>query len=55
MYREQMDLKWKDISERLLSKFPKLKEADLAYEKGNEEATIRKIQLRLYKSRREVL
>ena len=55
MYRENMEVLWPEISGRLIKQFPKLKISDLLYERGNEEDVIRKIQLRLYKSKREVL
>jgi hypothetical protein len=55
MYRENMEAGWPSISEKLIHKFPKLKLTDLAFEKGDEEQVIRKIQLRLSKSKKEVL
>ena len=55
MYRENMEASWPSISEKLITKFPKLKLTDLVFQKGDEEQVIRKIQLRLYKSKKEVL
>lgn len=55
MYRENMTVAWPEISAKLLTTYPKLKASDLLYNRGNEEDIIRKIQLRLYKSKREVL
>ncbi len=55
MYRENMEASWPSISEKLIHKFPKLKITDLVYEKGDEEQVIRKIQLRLFKSKKEVV
>jgi hypothetical protein len=50
-----MEAGWPSICEKLIAQFPKLKLTDLIYQKGDEEQVIRKIQLRLYKSKREVL
>jgi hypothetical protein len=55
MYRENMEASWPSISEKLIAKFPKLKLTDLVYQKGDEEQVIRKIQLRLYKSKKDVV
>jgi hypothetical protein len=55
MYRENMETSWPEISGKLLKQFPKLKASDLLFATGSEEALLRKIQLRLFKSKREVL
>lgn len=55
MYRENMEASWPAICEKLITTFPKLKITDLVFHKGDEEQVIRKIQLRLYKSKREVV
>ncbi|HKR05337.1 MAG TPA: hypothetical protein VJY62_11950 [Bacteroidia bacterium] len=55
MYRENMEASWPAICEKLIAQFPKLKMNDLVFQKGDEEQVIRKIQLRLYKSKKEVM
>ncbi len=55
MFRENIETSWVEISGKLQEKFSKLKDADLLFVKGKEEDLIRKIQLRLLKSKREVL
>ena len=55
MFRENIEINWVEIAGKLKEKFSKLKEADLVFVKGKEDELIRKIQLRLLKSRREVL
>lgn len=50
-----MAAEWPAIMEELLKEYPKLKRSDLFYERGNEEQVIRMIQLRLYKSKRDVI
>ncbi len=50
-----MEASWPSICEKLIVKFPKLKLTDLVFQRGDEEQVIRKIQLRLYKSKKDVV
>jgi hypothetical protein len=55
MQRENLEIEWNNISEKLLNRFPKLTSADLIFHKGSEEEMIERIGLKLKKTRVEVL
>ena len=55
MKRENIEAGWPDISEKLVNRFPKLRKIDMDFIKGREEELLSRIELRLEKSRRELL
>lgn len=55
MKRENLDIEWETISDKLRSRFPKLTAADVLYEKGFEEDLLERIGIRIQKTRAEVL
>jgi hypothetical protein len=55
MKRENLEAEWSTISEKLRSRFPKLTESDVNYEKGYEEDLLERIGIKIKKSRTEVL
>ena len=55
MNRENLEQEWPDIAAKLIGRFPKLTDADLKFEKGNEEELLMRIEQRLQKSRFDIL
>ena len=55
MNRENIELNWTLISEKLQNRFPRLTSTDLAFTKGKEEELLCRIELRIDKSRFDVL
>lgn len=55
MKRENIEESWNDISEKLINRFPKLRKIDMDFIKGREEELLSRIEVRLEKSRSEVL
>ena len=55
MKRENIETGWVDISEKLISRFPKLRKIDMDFIKGKEEELLSRIEKRLEKSRAELL
>ena len=55
MKRENIETGWVDISEKLISRFPKLRKIDMDFIKGKEEELLSRIEMRLEKSRAELL
>ena len=55
MKRENIEESWNDISEKLINRFPKLRKIDMDFIKGREEELLSRIEVRLEKSRTEVL
>jgi hypothetical protein len=55
MNRENIEIKWSDISDKLRNRFPKLTSLDVIYIKGQEEDLLTRIEYRLNKNRKEVL
>ncbi len=55
MKRENIEIGWVDISEKLISRFPKLRKIDMDFIKGKEEELLSRIEMRLEKSRAELL
>ena len=55
MKRENIETGWVDISEKLISGFPKLRKIDMDFIKGKEEELLSRIEMRLEKSRAELL
>ena len=55
MKRENIEESWSDISEKLINRFPKLRKIDMDFIKGREEELLSRIEVRLEKSRTEVL
>ena len=55
MKRENIEIGWVDISEKLISRFPKLRKIDMDFIKGKEEELLSRIEKRLEKSRAELL
>ena len=55
MKRENIEASWNDISEKLVNRFPKLRKIDMDFIKGREEELLSRIEVRLEKSRSEVL
>jgi|GEM_PF-5067575 len=50
-----MDENWEDFCERLMWRFSKITHQDIEYKEGREEETLERIQVRLGKSRKELL
>jgi len=50
-----MDENWEDFCERLQWRFSKLTHEDIQYKEGREDETLNRIQVRLGKSRKELL
>ncbi len=55
MKRENLEAHWESISDKLRSRFPKLTEADVLYEKGFEDDLLERIGTKTKKTRAEVL
>ena len=55
MKRENIESGWVDISEKLINRFPKLRKINMDFIKGKEEELLSRIELRLDKSRAELL
>ena len=55
MKRENIESSWGDISEKLISRFPKLSKIDMDFIKGKEEELLLRIEGRLEKTRSELL
>ena len=55
MNRENLESSWGDISDKLRNRFPKLTSLDIIYVKGQEEDLLKRIELKLKKTRLEVL
>ena len=50
-----MSEEWEEFCERLQWRFPKLTQNDLSYIPGKEEETLERIQVRLCRSRQDLL
>lgn len=55
MKRENIESGWEDISEKLINRFPKLRKINMDFIKGKEEELLSRIEMRLDKSRAELL
>lgn len=55
MNRENLEVSWPEISEKLLNRFPKLTQSDVNYVKGHEEDLLKRIEVRLQKNRLDLL
>ncbi len=55
MKRENIETGWVDISEKLINRFPKLRKINMDFIKGKEEELLSRIEMRLEKSRAELL
>lgn len=55
MKRENIESGWEDISEKLINRFPKLRKINMDFIKGKEEELLSRIEMRLEKSRAELL
>ena len=55
MKRENIETGWVDISEKLINRFPKLRKINMDFIKGKEEELLSRIEMRLDKSRAELL
>lgn len=55
MKRENIESGWVDISEKLINRFPKLRKINMDFIKGKEEELLSRIEMRLDKSRAELL
>lgn len=55
MKRENIETGWVDISEKLINRFPKLRKINMDFIKGKEEELLSRIEIRLEKSRSELL
>ena len=55
MTRDNFEAEWPSIAEKLKNRFPKLTHIDLEYIKGREEDLLNRIQLRIGKSKNEVM
>ena len=55
MKRENIETGWVDISEKLINRFPKLRKINMDFIKGKEEELLSRIEIRLEKSRAELL
>lgn len=55
MKRENIESGWVDISEKLINRFPKLRKINMDFIKGKEEELLSRIEMRLEKSRAELL
>ena len=55
MKRENIEIGWVDISEKLINRFPKLRKINMDFIKGKEEELLSRIEMRLEKSRAELL
>ena len=55
MKRENIETSWVDISEKLINRFPKLRKINMDFIKGKEEELLSRIEMRLEKSRSELL
>lgn len=55
MKRENIEEGWVDISEKLINRFPKLRKINMDFIKGKEEELLSRIEIRLEKSRAELL
>ena len=51
----EMKESWTDFSGRLRGRFSKLTQDDVLYEKGKEEETLKKISVRLGRTREEII
>ena len=55
MKRENIETGCVDISEKLINRFPKLRKINMDFIKGKEEELLSRIEMRLEKSRAELL
>ncbi len=55
MKRENIESSWIEISEKLINRFPKLRKINMDFIKGKEEELLSRIEMRLDKSRAELL
>ena len=55
MKRENIETGWVEISEKLINRFPKLRKINMDFIKGKEEELLSRIEMRLEKSRAELL
>lgn len=54
MERPDQKLSWEEIRKRLLDEYPQLKEEDLIYEAGKEEALLERLRQKLGKTKEEI-
>ena len=55
MKMENIETGWEDVSEKLINRFPKLRKINMDYIKGREEELLSRIEMRLEKSRLELM